>query len=132
MAKRSGHVRNAYFWNFFGGQVDAGETPKVAAVRELREEAGLSVTKRDLIKVAHIRLEGLGYTGIERDLYLFLLLTEEVIRVHLDREHSEYRWFNQDNLPFSVNRVTQIILDKGLLKKAIAYAAKHPGKTLVA
>ena len=46
-------------------------------------------------------------------------------------EHSEYRWFKKNNLPFSVTRVTQVILDKGLLKKAISYSSKHSDKTLV-
>ena len=130
MAKRSERVNNPYFWNFFGGQVDTGETPKAAAVRELREETGIKVGKKDIIKVAHLRLEGPGYAGIERDLYFYLMLTEDLIEVRLNMEHSEYRWFKKNNLPYSVTRVTQVILDQGLLQKAVAYAAKHSDKAL--
>jgi 8-oxo-dGTP pyrophosphatase MutT (NUDIX family) len=132
MARRSQYVNNPYLWNFFGGQADPGETPAAAALRELREEAGIQAARKYLMEVAHIRLAGLGYTGIERDLYLFLLMTDDLIRVRLDIEHSEYRWFRRDNLPLSVNRVTQIILDKGLLEQAMRYAGKHPGKTIAA
>lgn len=128
MAKRSERVNNPYFWNFFGGQMDIGETPKTAAIRELREETGIKARKKDLIKVAHLRLEGPGYAGIERDLYFFLLLTEDLIEVRLNMEHSECRWFKKNHLPFSVTRVTQVILDNGLLKKAIAHAVKHSDK----
>ena len=60
MAKRSEQVNNPYFWNFFGGQVDARETPKAAAIRELREEAGIKVGKKEIVQVAHLRLEGPG------------------------------------------------------------------------
>jgi len=130
MARRSERMNNPYFWNFFGGQVDDGEAPKEAAVRELWEEAGIKVGKKEILKVAHLRLEGPGYAGIERDVYFFLVVTKDLIEVRLNMEHSEYRWFRQDNLPFSVTRVTQIILDRGLLKKAIARAAKVPVTTL--
>ena len=42
----------AGFWNGFGGKVDAGESVDEAALRELREEAGidaLDMTKRGLL-----------------------------------------------------------------------------------
>ena len=37
LAKRSKYVKNPFLWNFFGGQIDPGEAPKNAAIRELRE-----------------------------------------------------------------------------------------------
>ena len=38
----------APFWFTPGGKIDAGETPKMAAVRELREEIGLVIAPEDL------------------------------------------------------------------------------------
>ncbi|MEO3747907.1 NUDIX hydrolase [Plantactinospora sp. B5E13] len=40
------------FWNLPGGGVDAGETPRVACVREVREELGLDVPIGALLVVA--------------------------------------------------------------------------------
>lgn len=36
------------YWSFPGGVVDAGETPRTAALRELTEETGLSLLPSDL------------------------------------------------------------------------------------
>jgi 8-oxo-dGTP diphosphatase len=36
-------------WGLFGGRIEAGESPRVAIVRELREELGLEVDERWLI-----------------------------------------------------------------------------------
>ena len=50
VAKRSKHVNNSGQWNFPGGNIDKGESPKKAALRELQEEVGIPQSK---IKVLH-------------------------------------------------------------------------------
>jgi 8-oxo-dGTP pyrophosphatase MutT (NUDIX family) len=42
-------VPDAPFWFTVGGGVEAGETERAAAVRELREEVGLAVSETDLV-----------------------------------------------------------------------------------
>lgn len=80
------------YWTFTGGIIDAGETPKEAAVREVKEELGLTVQKDDLTFVAIIdRTSDIAHT------YQFLFklatpLTETMIQsIHLQSsEIAEY------------------------------------------
>lgn len=44
-----GHHKKADKWLFNGGHIDKGETSLQAALRELHEEVGLQLTKRDII-----------------------------------------------------------------------------------
>jgi 8-oxo-dGTP pyrophosphatase MutT (NUDIX family) len=131
LGKRSKLVNNPFVWNFFGGAIDAGESPKKAAIRELREETGIKAGKSDLVPLDHIELRGLGHTGDERDLYYYLVLLDQPIKPKLNEENSEYRWFDQNNLPLSLNRATSEAIRRGYIEKAIAYAAKHKSKTLL-
>jgi 8-oxo-dGTP pyrophosphatase MutT (NUDIX family) len=44
-------------WGILGGWVEKGETPDQAAVREVREEAGIEVT---LERLAHVQVRSIG------------------------------------------------------------------------
>lgn len=73
-------------WEFPGGKVDPGETPKEAIVREFREEMGVDVMPGDFIASAEFRnkngpVELLAY-HIDFPEVRDLVLTE----------HSEVRW----------------------------------------
>jgi 8-oxo-dGTP pyrophosphatase MutT (NUDIX family) len=43
-------------WNGYGGGVEVGETPEMAAVRELQEESGSIVREEDLEKVGLLKV----------------------------------------------------------------------------
>ena len=47
------HRRDADVWNLPGGQVERGETPWQAAIRETHEETGLEASVRRLTFVDH-------------------------------------------------------------------------------
>ena len=131
LARRSKYVKNPYHWNFFGGQVDPGETPRKAAIRELREEAGIRVAKADVTSLGTIQLNGPGYTGEERELHFFLVLVDVPIKPLLNHENSEYRWFQSTGLPLSVNPPTRTAVNEGIIGKAVDYARKHGGKSII-
>ncbi len=120
--KRSAVVNKPGMWNFFGGHVDPGETPQDALLRELAEEAGFDLARRDLIRVGGVsdgEIQGFGYVEALRQLHYFLLITEREIEPKLNEEHSEFRWFKPDKLPRNVNRPTAIALNIGLIEKAL-------------
>ena len=105
---------------------------KAKAVRPLAEKIITKAGKGDLIPLDHIELRGLGHTGDERDFHYFLLLLDQPTKPKLNDENSEYRWFDQHNLPLSLNRATSEAIRRGFIEKAIAYAEKHKSKTILA
>lgn len=52
MARRPVDKQHGGLWEFPGGKVEAGEVPKVALVRELREELGIEIDPDALDPVA--------------------------------------------------------------------------------
>ena len=51
VARRAGDQHLAYAWEFPGGKIDEGEEPEAAAVRELREETGLTAESAEPLLV---------------------------------------------------------------------------------
>jgi 8-oxo-dGTP diphosphatase len=43
IGRRGAHVALAGFWEFPGGKIESGETPRAAAIRECLEETGLEI-----------------------------------------------------------------------------------------
>lgn len=52
LGKRSPNIRNPNQWNFFGGNIDAGEDAAEAAAREMEEEIGVSASPSSLKEIA--------------------------------------------------------------------------------
>jgi 8-oxo-dGTP diphosphatase len=110
LGKRSSVVNNGGAWNFFGGRVDRGESPRTALLRELVEEAGLRVKEKQLVKLG----QGRHRSG-DRELHYYLLRLEREVAPRLNREHSNFGWFKPGRLPARFNRPTTIAIKKGLL-----------------
>lgn len=54
LSKRSKDINNPNLFNFYGGSVEKNESSIEAAIRELEEEAGLTVEKNNLIKLCEL------------------------------------------------------------------------------
>ncbi len=117
MGKRSSKVNKSGAWNLFGGRVDDGERPKEALLRELDEEAGLSVKSRRLEKL-HTVTKKLRSGQDERDLHFYVIKANREFSPRLNREHSDYGWFKAKQLPSRFNDPTWVAIKKGLLQKA--------------
>jgi 8-oxo-dGTP pyrophosphatase MutT (NUDIX family) len=79
-------------WDFVGGGAEPGESPEETAIREAREEIGLTVAPRGLIGVYHNRARAILvflFTGV---------VTGGTLTLQED-EIAEIGWFGPDNLP---------------------------------
>lgn len=124
--KRSSAVNKGGSWNFFGGRVDQGETPRAALARELLEEAGLLVEEHELLEVACIvgmknNLDSDAQSV--RYLHYFLYCLDRTFVPRLNFEHSDFRWCARDKLPRRFNRPTALAINSGILDQALAILA---------
>ncbi|KAG0055019.1 Nudix (Nucleoside diphosphate linked moiety X)-type motif 1 [Gryganskiella cystojenkinii] len=87
----------AHLWNGFGGKVEPGETPKEGAIRELEEEAGITV-KDEKMKKAGLLLFLFEHdpVGLETHVYTANEYEGEI------RECDEMRpqWFDFADIPY--------------------------------
>ena len=92
VAKRSSKVNNASQWNLFGGGVEEKD-PVDSAARELHEEAGFAVPRKELTylgKVADLDIESVHY--------FYVLYVEDEEKPKLNKESSKAKWISLNKL----------------------------------
>ena len=85
--RRSGtDPKNPLKWDFPGGHLEEGESPKQGALRELEEESNLKPQPKDLKKLTTIEGEGLTV-----HLYTVAVCNPAEVKLR-DGEHDQYCW----------------------------------------
>lgn len=93
--QRSPTSTGAGLWNFPGGSIEDGESRDEAAVRELKEEAGLIVKTEDI--------EYLGTLNTKHIVVSFFITSKYSGEVVLNKESQDYKWITlseTDNYKF--------------------------------
>lgn len=90
--KRSEQKSSPGYWTFVSGRVEEDETVEEAAVREVKEEAGL---EGEIVKHGdpYISQGELGFWQLHP-----ILMKADSRDVELNWEHSEYRWVSLDEV----------------------------------
>ena len=82
-------------WNGFGGKVEKGETIEEGAKREMKEEAGIEISK--ISKLGIIEFESQGDPEI---LEVHIFRVKEFKGVPVESEEMKPKWFNIGEIPF--------------------------------
>lgn len=93
ISRRSGGRVFAGLWEFPGGKMEPGETPQVAAVREAREETGLTVEPTGLLGEFWT-----AHAGAQITLHLVHCRAVSGNPVPCDPAIAEVRWASLDEL----------------------------------
>ena len=119
LGKRSAKVNKAGAWNLFGGRIDNGERPRNALVRELGEEAGISINPRRLAKLDTVSRK-LRSRQLERDMHYFVIRANREFSPRLNHEHSDFRWFRPSNYRPNSTVPSRLPSKKACSKKLLA------------
>lgn len=100
LGKRAPGVNNPNQWNFFGGHVDDGEAPAIAAARELEEETGYKIDPKNLRQVSNLG-----------NVYYFAAKINDPGSVNTTDEISKVKTFKLTDLPDNLHSKTQTFFD---------------------
>lgn len=106
LAKRSGTFSNGE-WGSMGGNVEFGETPEAAAIREAKEELGIVVGNLRFMSCSDVRKEGKHYIDIS---FVGEIISGEPTIMEPDKI-AEIGWFPLDNLPTPLFETVRIPLE---------------------
>lgn len=88
-------LKNAYGklgWSTPGGGIDKGETPYMAAIRELFEETSILLSTADIEDIK-------SFVYINTKIFVVtLLVNARDLEIELSHEHSKFAWVKLDDL----------------------------------
>ena len=90
-------------WGLCSGHVDAGETLENAALREMKEEVGLDVSKEDLHSLGE-KLFIIGNTNSHITYHFYTKTNKEETEFIIQKEElSQVKWFDIDTIINMIN-----------------------------
>jgi 8-oxo-dGTP diphosphatase len=107
------HKRHAGLWEFPGGKVENGETPRFALCREVAEELGIELVEAALRPLGFAEEAGIGD---ESALVLFLYTSSQWHGEPEAREGQGWGWFT----PAEAARLPMPAMDRALLAQVLA------------
>lgn len=93
-------------WDLPGGTAEVGETARATAIREAREECGISLDFEQYIDA----LEEVGSSANKDTHYTTFTLRVDKFKPKLSHEHDDYGWFRLVDLPQNVHPALRITL----------------------
>ena len=116
--KRSDKVKTYKgLWGGVAGYIEEGEEPYKTALKEVHEETGLKKNDIDFIKsINSVKFidfyEGKRY---DWEVFPFLFKTRKKDKIHIDWEHSKYRWIT----PSEIGRIDTVPHFKDIVFKVL-------------
>lgn len=101
LGKRAPGTNNPNLWNFFGGHVDKGESPKEAAIRELFEETKLKIDIQNVKEISTIN-----------DAYYFSAKLSDLSKIETTDEISKIVPYKLTDLPNNLHSKTENFFDR--------------------
>ncbi len=98
LLKRSSNTRfSPNLWDFPGGRLDEGETPRECAIREEKEETGLGIEVDDKPIYLYFYPNNCECCA-ELVVHVFRAKFTGKKTVRLSKEHTEFRWFSKKEI----------------------------------
>ena len=113
--------RGEGFLDFPKGHIEDGESLLEAAVRETKEEAGISARPIPAFSVDETYWFNKGRNRVRKEVRMFLAQVGRSTKVRISHEHSGYVWLNINEALRRVKFDTQ----KNIMKEADSYAGKY-------
>ena len=85
-------------WNGFGGKAKSGESVKLAALRELKEEVSIKANPDKMKAAGMIKFRFKEHPEWNQNMYVFLV--NEWKGMPQETEEMKPRWYNNDEIPF--------------------------------
>ena len=98
-------------WSVPGGGIEKNESEEAAAIRETKEEVGVTINKNDLKKIGWQRVPyKKGWPYLNLTFFQVSLAVKPHISVTRPLEILEADWFSKDNLPKKHSKFLDIAL----------------------